>query len=99
MPKNIEIAVADYSKLNIAVAALGPSAPKCSNRSLGNIAESHWGIYEKVIDMAVIIEVHRQSVSMSVMIVQRLPMFILACQFWTMDSMSIAYATYYCTMK
>ena len=60
---------------------------------LGDAAQSHRRINDEVIDVAITVEVHRQRVSMGMVVAEWLAVFVPASQFGAMNGITLGQAT------
>lgn len=99
LPEHIERAVANHGKLYVSNTAFGPCSSESPDRTLCGPSESHSCINDDVIEMAIAVEIYRQSLGMSVIVMEGPIMFILPCEFWAMNGTAFAQAPNDGTLK
>jgi hypothetical protein len=99
VPKNCQITVTSHGKLNVSHPAFGPRSSESADRPLCGVFQSHFCVNDDVIEVAIAVEIHWQSMSMGVIFAERLIVFILPGQFWAMNQKALTHAANNGTVK
>ena len=82
--------MSNHGDLNVSDATFGPRSSERTDRMLRGVAQSHLGINDEVIDVAIAIQVQRNCMSVIVVIVEGPASFVFAGQFRTVDWVPVA---------
>lgn len=78
LPEHCQVARSDHGDLKVADTPFGPRSSESANRTLCDISQAHLGVDDDVVEAAIAVQVHGESVGVLVVVPKRFPLLIFA---------------------